>query len=219
MAHPHAAVTFPASVERWRNPILRYVPLPAGGIDYWLAWIKKESGGNPCSYTSLRESGLFQLMPPDNTNRGGTSEAALRAACGSGSTVARALTEAEVAEQMLSFQRYLSYITAQARMKLGAAGVPWVDGPSFWSFVKLQHAYPAPSQGWLVTASSRLGRAPTDWKEFRGALPVTSSLMERVLANAEEVGYHASGMQIPIIAAAIVGGAAVLYYLYRRRHR
>lgn len=211
-------MSFSANVERWRPFILRYVPLPAGGIDYWLAWITKESGGNPCSYTTLRESGLFQLMPPDNTNRGGTSEAALRAAC-SGSSLARSMTEAEIAEQMLSFQRYLSYITAQARMKLGAAGVPWTDGPSFWSFVKLQHAYPAPSQGWLQTASSRLGRAPTDWKEFRSALPVTSTLMERVLKNAEEVGYQSTGMQIPIMAAAIVGGAAVLYYLYRRRHR
>ena len=211
-------MSFPPAVELWRSQILRHVPNPAGGVDYWLAWLQKESGGNPCSYTSLRESGLFQLMPPDNTNRGGTTEAALRAACaGSSQTPARSLTDADVREQMVSFERYLAYVTGRAQEKLTAAGVPWSSStPSFWAFVKLQHAYPAPSQGWLQQATAALGRPPADWNEFRRAVPATSDLMRRVLDNAQAVGFYGKG-QIPILAIALVAGAGLVYYLARRR--
>lgn len=211
---------FPMAVLFWRPQILRYVPNPAGGIDYWLAWIEKESGGNPCSWTSLRESGLFQLMPPDNTNRGGTTEAALRAACvDSSQKLARSLTDADVRENMVSFEKYLAYITGRAREKLIAAGVPWSPtgptAPSFWSFVKLQHAYPAPSQGWLSQAVGALGRPPADWKEFRSVVPPSSDLMRRVLDNAEAVGFHGRGGISPVVAIALVAGAGLLYYLAR----
>lgn len=208
---------FPIAVERWRPHILRYVPIPAGGVDYWLAWIKKESGGNLCSYTLLRESGLFQLMPPDNTGKGGTSEAALRPAC-SGQTVTRAYSEAEIREQMVSFSRYLAYITERATEKLAAVGVPWQGDQSFWSFVKLQHAYPSPTQAWLEIATRNLGHPPRDWAEFRRALPVTGDLMGRVLANAEEVGFYGRGSTL-ILMAALAGGLGLVYYLWKSRRR
>lgn len=205
------------SVEIWRPQILKYVGSPQGGADFWLAWIQRESGGNPCSYTSLRESGLFQLEPPDNTDRGGTSEALLRAACGSGQTVARALTAADIAEQMLSFQRYLAYLITQAKAKLAAAGVSWSeDSPSFWKLVKLQHAYPAPTLGWLNSATAALGHPPADWDELRSTISGYSS----VLDNAEWVGnFGSGGLQIPIAVAAVAGGGILLYYLLKRRRR
>lgn len=205
------------AVEIWRPQILKYVSSPPGGVDYWLAWIQRESGGNPCSYTSLRESGLFQLEPPDNTDRGGTSEALLRAACGAGQTVARQLTEADIKEQMVSFERYLNYLIDQARKKLAAAGVSWSeDSPSFWSVVKLQHAYPAPTLGWLNSATAALGHPPADWAELRS----TISGYATVLNNAEAVGFYGSGgWQIPLAVAAVVGGGLLLYYLHKRRSR
>jgi hypothetical protein len=201
----------------WRSQILRYVPSPAGGADYWLAWIKRESGGNPCSYTSLRESGLFQLMPPDNTARGGTTEALLRAACAAGQTQSRPLTDAEVREQMVSFSRYLAYITDRAREKLAAAGVTWSESsPDFWKMVKFQHTLPAPTATWLAAAKAGLGRPPRSWNELVPFAP-QAGIPAKWVENASWVGSYGGGGEIPILIAALAAGAGLMYYLWRKR--
>lgn len=216
--HPHAHVSFSPNVEFWRPQILRYVPSPAGGVDFWLAWAAKESGGNPCGYTSLRESGIFQLMPPDNTAQGGTTEAALRAAC-SGQSLARSLTEADIREQVVSFDRYLAYIIAYAKAKLAAAGANWPESsPDFWKMVKFVHVAPARIAPWLAAATAGLGHPPRSWAElvpYAGAANVPANWV----ANADEVGSHGRSNATIIMAAAVVVGAGVLYYLWKKRGR
>ncbi len=196
------------------------MPSPAGGADFWLAWIQRESGGNPCSYTSLRESGLFQLMPPDNTGRGGTTEQLLRAACVAGSqSASRPLTEADVREQMVSFQRYLAYITDRAIAKLAAAGVTWSkDSPDFWKMVKFQHTLPGPTAAWLSMATRALGRPPSSWDEM-APYATMAGIPAKWVENASWVGSFGRGGEIPVVLAAIAVGSAVMYYLWRKRRR
>lgn len=205
---------FPIAVEQWRPLLRRYgAGIP---IDFLLAWIQRESGGNPCSYTTLRESGIWQLMPPDNTNTAGTTEAALRAACvGTTQQIARALTSAEADLQVSSGIRYVRAMIAAAKRKLAAAGVTWPEtNSSFWAFVKLQHAYPGPSQGWLTAAKAQLGRAPRDFAELRSTISGYSSVLE----NAAWVGsFGAGGAGSALGPLLLAGGAALLYYLWERR--
>lgn len=145
--------SWPASVEQWRPLLQKY----AGGIpiEFLLAWISRESGGNPCSYTTLHEAGIWQLMPPDNTARAGTTEAALRAYCvGSTQQAARPLTQDELDEQVRSGIQYINY----AR-QLAHSVVPWSESnPDFWKMVKMVHVAPA-----RVTA---YGPGSISWADF-----------------------------------------------------
>lgn len=208
-----ASSTFPASVEQWRPLLERYagnIPIP-----FLLAWIQRESAGNPCSWTSLRESGLFQLMYPDNLNTAGVTEEQLRAACVANTQqLARALTPAEQEVQVASGIRYVRAMMAQAKSKLAAAGVPWGEtDPSFWAVVKLQHAYPGPTLGWLTAAKAALGRAPRDFAEFRSTINGYTSVLE----NAAWVGkFGVGGGGSALAPFLLAGGAALLYYLWER---
>lgn len=210
---------FPPAVEAWRPLVTAYasqvqINAPRDQIvNFLLAWIQRESGGDPCSYTSLRESGIFQLMPPDNTNVAGTTEAALRAACGGGSgSLTRNLTDAEANLQVSSGIQYVNWAVAKARAKLAAAGVSWPDdSKSFFSFVKLQHAYPGPSQGWLQGATALLGHPPTSFGEMRSTVSGYSSVLE----NADWVGQQATGVGISSTTLLLGGGLVLLYYLWR----
>jgi len=188
--------SWPTMVESWRDELAAAAPdLP---IEFLLAWLKVESAGNPCSYTWMRESGIFQLMNPDNLRTAGTTEAALRAACSSDAGAAciaskqrcnelpiRDLTDDERAEQVRSGIQYVQAMRAQAQHKLDAAGVDWPEsGTDFWKFVKLQHAYPGPSQGWVATAKQTLGRDPT-WDEM---IQYGGNVRQDVVDNAGFVG-------------------------------
>jgi hypothetical protein len=178
------------SVEQWRDLVSQM----AGDIpvDFLMAWIACESGGNPCSYTSLGESGIFQLMPPDNTNTAGTTVAALRAMCiGATQKASRAATDDEKYEQVRSGIQYVNAMRAAAHRKLDAAGVDWPEtSGDFWRFVKLQHAYPGPSAGWLAAATAQLGHPPESWAEMRSTIP---GGYQGVLDNAEWVGGFGEG--------------------------
>lgn len=194
--------------------------MPAGGVDFWLAWIQRESGGNPCSWTSLRESGLFQLMPPDNTARGGTTEQLLRAACvpNSGS-LARSLVEADIREQMVSFQKYLAYITQRARDKLAAVGSSWSESsPDFWQMVKFQHTLPAPTVKWLSNAKAALGRPPQSWAEIT-PYAASAGIPAKWVENARWIGSYGGGGAIPVLFASLAAGSLLMYYLWRKRRR
>lgn len=209
---------FPAAVEAWRQHVLRYVPSPPGGIDYWLAWIQRESGGNICSWTSLREAGLFQLMPPDNTGRGGTTEARLRTMCvpESGKR-ARPPTDEEIREQMVSFERYLAYITGRARTKLAQVGARWDESsPDFWKLVKFQHTLPAPTVKWLEAAKAALGRPPVSWAEIEPYAAV-AGVPAKWAENARWVGSFGRGGKIPAMLVGLTAAVVVMYYLRRKR--
>jgi hypothetical protein len=203
---------FPAQVAQWRALLERYagqIPVP-----YLLAWILHESFGNPCSYTSLHESGIFQLMPPDNTNRGGTTESELRAACvGATQTQSRPLTTDEAARQVQSGIQYVNYLAGVAKQKLDAAGASW-SAPDFWRFVKLQHAYPGPTAGWLAKATQMFGRPPRTFAEFRAA---NKDVRQDVLDNADWVGSFAGGgvagleLGTWLAIGAVVTAAVIVY--------
>jgi hypothetical protein len=216
---------FPASVEFWRQYLDQYSggDLP-GGMDFLLAWIQRESNGDPCSYTSLHESGIFQLMPPDNTNTAGTTEAALRSMCSGGSgSQTRQMTDAEIKEQVVSGLQYVRAMRDQAQTKLDAAGVDWPQSsPDFWKVVKLQHAYPGPTAGWLLAATTALGRPPQSWDEMvSNGIP--QGAYQSVLANADWVGSFGSGGSLlsggNIVPVVIVAGAAALLYMVWDRYR
>lgn len=221
----------------WRSRLEPYAgDLP---MDFLLAWIQRESAGNPCSYTWIRESGIFQLMYPDNLNTAGTTEAALRSMCNPAQARAciesrsmcnagpvRALTDEEISEQARSGIQYVNAMRAVAHRKLDAVGITsWSeDNPDFWKLVKLQHAYPGPSQGWLQIAKNALGRDPT-WNEMviYGVLGKgeAGTRFHDVIANADAVGSAAgpgisqNSIWMILLGLLLAGGGT--YWMYSRR--
>lgn len=215
-------MTFPASVMLWADPLQKYAGLGGlpGGLPFLLAWIQRESAGDPCSYTSLRESGIFQLMPPDNTNTAGTTEAELRSMCSGGShSQTRPMTDDEIRIQVESGLRYVRAMRDRAHRKLAAAGVDWDDesNPDFWKVVKLQHAYPAPTASWLATATQALGRPPASWDEMVANAPVRQDVID----NAAWVGAFGGSSSLlggdTGVTVLLLGGLAALAYLIANR--
>ncbi len=210
-----STVTFDAATEKWRDLVTRYAgDLP---INFLLAWIQYESSGNPCDYTYLHESGIFQLMPPDNTNIGGTSEAALRAACsGSSNQATRPLTDDERKEQVVSGIKYVNWARGVAHSKLDAAGVTWDEStPDFWMMVKQVFNLPGPIAGWLSNATAQLGHPPATWGEMRSTI-TESSRDADVLNNAEWVGAFGGGGGIDLSTILGLAGLALAYVIYDR---
>ena len=210
---------FRPTTEAWRDRVTAGADdLP---VEFLMAWIDRESGGDPCSYTSLRESGIFQLEPPENTAQGGTTEAALRSMCSGGShSQFRQMTEAEMNEQVRSGVQYIQKKRDETRVKLAQAGVNWSeDSADFWRVVKLQHAYPAPTVTWLNNATAALGRPPATWAEMRAANPGARA---DVLNNAEWVGGYGEGgggvgssVKFLILLGGL-GALAAIMYRYSR---
>lgn len=204
-----ASLLFPASVQRWSSLVQQYagsIPLP-----FLLAWIQKESAGNPCSYTSLHESGIWQLMPPGNTNVAGTTEAALRAACvGATQTASRPLTADEATHQVKSGLQYVNWAKDYARQY-----VNWPESnPDFWKMVKMVHVAPARVKEYAPGASS--------WAEFRRRAAAGGDTPASWLDNAEWVGNFgtgggASSALAILVFAGLVAGGTVLYLRSRSR--
>lgn len=197
---------WPMSVLRW-TPLLKKhagsIPLP-----FLFAWLKKESDGNPCSYTSLRESGIFQLMPPYNTDQGGTSEAALRAACsGTSQKASRQLTDQEAEEQVRSGIRYVNYARDYARQY-----VKWPEsGRDFWKMVKMVHVAPARVKKYAPGTSS--------WAEFRARAAAGGDTPPHWLDNADWVGDYGvgAGAASALVLVGLVAAGALLYLRSERR--
>ena len=236
--------SFPPSVEQWRDLLAQLGPdLP---IDFVLASIAEESGGNNCSLGIPGvEAGIMQTFHPAD-DRFGATFSQLRVNC-AGGTPTRALTQSE---QLLQAQVAVNAIRAfrdQARQRLAAVGASWPeDSADFWNFVKLGHGLPAMQTDLLRQITANLGRAPTSWSEFSdialsmspgeypaslvgfAAAPSTGGRQNRiadVLANAETAGKFGGGIlsvltSSPAAAIVIVGGAAaILVYLIRKRRQ
>jgi hypothetical protein len=199
--------TFPASVTRWAGLVKKHAgSLP---IPFLLAWIKKESGGNPCSYTTLRESGIFQLMYGGNLDAGGTTEAALRGACiGTTQSASRALTAQETEEQVRSGIQYVNYARDYARKY-----VNWPESSvDFWNMVKMVHVAPARVKQYAPGASS--------WAEFRRRAEAGGNTPAHWLDNAEWVGRFGEGgggSLVPVVLVGLVAAGALFYLRGRRR--
>lgn len=205
--------SLPFSVMRWRDladQMRGDIPL-----EFILAWIRRESGGNQCAIGEtgatdpggqVLESGLFQLWSPDNIKLAGTTVAKMRVGCGPVSSnratseaIIRNLTPDEAKEHMRAGIQYINHCRGVAASRLGKAGVTWPrDSQDFWSAVKLVHALPGllnPGQ-----VAKKLGRPPKDWPEFKtvvlaldfsafdkGTARYKSQFM-KILDNAEDVG-------------------------------
>lgn len=199
------SAVFPVAVVRWTDLVKRYagsIPVP-----FLLAWIQKESNGNPCSYTTLRESGIFQLMWPGNLNEGGTTEEKLRAACvGTTQSASRALTGGETEEQVRSGLQYVNYAREYARKY-----VNWPESnPDFWRMVKMVHVAPARVKQYAPGASS--------WAEFRQRAAAGGSTPASWLDNAEWVGgYGVGGGSAAILVLVGLAAVGALFYFRSRR--
>lgn len=180
------------SVASWRSLLAQYAPeIPFPFLENWLAG---ESGGNPCAVgmcvdaagrtadangkgicgTSaavwVKEAGIFQVyFNTQASTQGGATSAQLRAACvGTTQQLARALTSDEMVLQVTSGLPTVRAAIATTRAELTAAGATWSEtSPDFWAFVKLQHGLPAIGREILPIVTQQLGRAPSNWREFR----------------------------------------------------
>ena len=191
-------------------------------MSFLLAWIQKESYGNPCSWTSLREAGIFQLMVGSNQSVAGTSEAALRAPCQAipSQSLAHSLTTAEADEQARSGVQYVRYCVTYARAKLLAAGCNWPEGSrDFGKMVMFVHILPGKITPWLAAATAGLGHPPRSWDELV-TYAAGVGISDKWIQHADWIGDHWSGVGISTAAiAAFAGGTLLLYYLYRRSRR
>lgn len=168
-------------VELWRPAI----DAARGDIsgDFLQAWNKRESAGNPCSWTKYREAGIFQLMPGDNQTVAGTNEAELRNGC---------IGETQSPSTMLGVPQE----TRDAQIRSGIRYVNWARGevhkyssipessPDFWRLVKMIHVAPA-----IV---HRFGPTSPDWATFRQQA-IAAGNPAKWLDNAEWVGGYATG--------------------------
>lgn len=197
---------FSPSVEAWRSYIDRYRgTIPA---DFLLAWESKESGGNPCSYTSLGESGIFQIHPDESKYV--TNFAGLRTAC-SGSKKTRNLTEDEKALQVTTGVELVNHYRDSVRAQLANVGAEWSESsPDFWKLVKLGHALPAVSKESLPWMTKQFG-PPSNWLDFvKGAMAMPPSAMGNGLRTFYYAASHAGRVNriADVIANADnVGGA------------
>lgn len=239
--------SFRPSVEQWRPLMQRLAgDLP---VDFLMAFIDEESGGNPCSLGIPNvEAGIFQTFhPPDD--RFGATFGQLRAAC-SGPVLFRQMEPDEQELQVSSGVGLVRDLRNRARAALAAVGATWPEATTdFWNFVKLGHGLPAMQTDLMRQMASSLGHAPRTWNEFRdtalsmspgefppslvgfAAAPSTGGRQNRiadVLANAEKAGAFGGifgGLGIPIsigtgaAIVAVAGAGLVLAYLWRRRRR
>jgi hypothetical protein len=224
---------FNASVEAWRDDVTGQAgTLP---VNFLLAWIQTESNGNPCSWTSLSEAGIFQLMAGDNIAQGGTSLALQHPVppCVSGSQTTAyrtSLTDDQAAEQVRGGIQYVNYCRSQVDAALGLygyAGQPgWADSDwSYWCMVKMWHVAPADVAKMLVAGLGG-GGIPADWDAM---MTYVSGIPTSWTDNARKVGINGdgggslataalgllSGDNKFIVIAAL--GVGLLYLLHKNR--
>lgn len=218
---------FSASTEMWRDDVASQ----AGGkpVDFLLAWMQIESNGNPCSWTSLAEAGVLQLMNGDNLVQGGTTLAQQHPVppCVSGSQTTAyrtSLTDDQANEQVRGGLQYVDYCISKVEALFslyGYSGAPgWTNSDwSYWAFVKMVHVAPATIPG-MLTAGLQSGGIPVDWDDM---MTYVTGIPTNWTDNARKVGVFGAGggsvigglIADPFIPLAI-GGLVALYFLTRR---
>lgn len=218
---------FNASVEAWRDDVAAQAGTKP--IDFLLAWMQVESNGNPCSWTSLQEAGVYQLMAGDNMVAGGTSIAQQHpvppCVAGAQTTAYRSsLTDDQAYEQVRGGMQYIDYCISRVDYFLstyGYAGQPgWTDSDwSYWAMVKQYHALPSVIPG-LLTNGLQGGSVPSDWDAMMQYSPSVNT------SNARRVGVFGAGGGSIVngvltvardpFALLAVGGLVALYLLTRK---
>lgn len=194
--------------EAYVRTVISSDPYALQLLPFHLAWIQKESGGNPAAIGANgakgpdgypREIGLYQLYNPDDfTNSGGLgTPAQLRAYCvkslfrPDAEKLSRAMTESEKAQQVAMGAWLVNRSRKRAEQYLAAvkAGPTWLPekGPDFWRMAKLVHALPGLAKNGMRATAKKLGRAPLSWAEFRAVVP---TLTETEFADSGTWRYH-----------------------------
>ncbi len=175
-------------------------------------WTAIESDGNPCAEGHegyLTETGIAQLMWPDNIQAAGTTIPAMRVGCyGNTMMMSRLLTPAEMLAHVIPMVTYVRKCRDTARAKLGAVGLHWDErGPDFWKMCKLEHGAPALSSDGLFYVTKKFG-APSTWAEFRHNVLLEDTLQAvPSLAKVRNNAATAGNLHAAIANAEKVGGA------------
>ena len=237
---------FRDSAEAWRSLVTQLAgDLPT---DFMIAWIDVESGGNPCDYTSLRESGISQLMYPDNLNTAHTTEAAQHpvppcVAGTSSSASYSSLSPSQQNDQVQGMVTYVNAMRANAHAQLQAVGTDWDESTGdFWKLVKMNHVAPATIPPALQAALAANGTPPPDWATF-AQFASANGVPTAWLSNASKVGAWGSSSGVSLadysdilidqitspfssalgrvmLGVLALGGVALGVWWYRRRsHR
>ena len=188
----------PPSMADWAKilaPLALEAHLP---LSYALSWISAESAGNPCAVGNPeiagpdgqpQEIGIAQVYNPDDLREIGTTGAELRAYCipgryhptkyknrivhGFSQALSRPLTETEMLRQARIAIAKIDKDAQKAQRDLVSihAGTSWDRSrKDFWTLVKLQHGLPGLSRSGLPAVTKKLGRPPTNWREFRATI-------------------------------------------------
>lgn len=216
-------------VEAWRDLVEELAgDLP---VEFLLAWIGWESGGDPCSWTSYQEAGIFQLMPPDNLTQGGTTMAMMHPVppCGASSGSPRssrsALPDDVAREQVRAGVQYVNYCRNYVRGKLSTYGYTWDESDyGFWALVKMVHALPS-VVGKMLQAGidGSGGDHPADWETIKRYAFAQGVVNTTLTTNAESVGQYGAGGGSVLDSlggsSGMLGIAALtfgLWYLWKR---
>jgi len=159
-------VSFRASAEAWRSLVVANARgLP---IDFLIAWVNYESGGNPAALGAITEVGIFQVDMQSGPQFGGDVNTLHRNfAPHASSTATRPLTAAEKLLQVTSGIAMVESYRKASRAKLSAVGADWPEGSSdFWCLVKMHHGLPALPRDFLPAFKRAHGRAPATWDEW-----------------------------------------------------
>lgn len=149
------------TVERWRSLIAEHAN--GNPVEFLLAWVSMESGGDPLATGAATECGIFQIDFQDGP-KFGASVASVHKSY-------QSLSEADKLLQVTSGVAMVSAYRATARTRLAAIGADWTEGSSdFWSLVKLHHALPGIPRVFLPWFQESRGAAPGSWSEWRAAI-------------------------------------------------
>lgn len=211
-----ALLGFSDRTNAWQGALASLDDGAHGGMPFLLAWLQKESDGNPCSFTKYHEAGIWQLMPGSLTSDGGgdlakagttVSEQHPVPPCTAGTQTSASisdLTSDQIAAQVSAGTTYLNYCIDMVQTALQNNGSP-IDqtNPDFWRFVKLVHAAPAWVKNGIGLVSQQLGAPVSSWDDFEstaislgcwGSQHCTDSL-----ANARSVGAYGGSDPQPSI--------------------
>ena len=231
---------FPPAIEQWRSALATAAGIDVP-VDFLLAWIDIESGGNPCNMTTetgSQEAGIFQLMSPGNTSVAGTTAAQLwpqppcssaNSGGGGGQATFAAMTDAQRSEQVRSGLQYVRSCMAYVDAALAASGYSGAPGWtsrdwSYWALVKWVHIAPAYIPSMLQAGMAGAGGIPVDFNDM--IQYATTPKPANWVTNATSVGaFGAGGVGLsnltssPTNLALLAGGLGLLLAItYRYTH-
>jgi hypothetical protein len=170
--------TMTYAVELWRPYVVELATSREQPVVFHMAWIARESGGNPGAVGSIhasgpdgyaREMGLYQLYNPDELQLAGVTSAQLRAGCAAPTgtqQMVRALTDDEMRVHVAAGVAYIAKRRQRADADLASVGASWSEQDT-WRLVKLYHALTGLPGAALRGFKAVNGRAPANWNELR----------------------------------------------------